>query len=154
MFLILVVCVCFFLMLRRPPRSTRTDTLFPYTTLFRSIHSDWVRREISRLLPHLGHVDFEHGWYGEIGMTGNALPRLHMRDRKIVSISGFNGRGIAPGTTFGRDLARLTLGELEIGDLALPITDLPAAPLGAAPAAFSTLGAGLAPVPTAPFCHY
>src|SRR3546814_18759017 len=29
---------CFvFLMIRRPPRSTRTDTLFPYTTLFRSI---------------------------------------------------------------------------------------------------------------------
>src|SRR3546814_4894807 len=39
------VCLClsvgvfvffFFLMIRRPPRSTRTDTLFPYTTLFRS----------------------------------------------------------------------------------------------------------------------
>src|SRR3546814_6086934 len=28
--------VCFFLRIRRPPRSTRTDTLFPYTTLFRS----------------------------------------------------------------------------------------------------------------------
>src|SRR3546814_3277796 len=28
----------FFLMIRRPPRSTRTDTLFPYTTLFRSCH--------------------------------------------------------------------------------------------------------------------
>src|SRR3546814_13170555 len=27
-------------MKRRPPRSTLTDTLFPYTTLFRSIHSD------------------------------------------------------------------------------------------------------------------
>src|SRR3546814_15352163 len=27
---------CFFLMIRRPPRSTRTDTLFTYTTLFRS----------------------------------------------------------------------------------------------------------------------
>src|SRR3546814_15768325 len=27
---------CFCLMIRRPPRSTRTDTLFPYTTLFRS----------------------------------------------------------------------------------------------------------------------
>src|SRR3546814_12011940 len=26
----------FFLIIRRPPRSTRTDTLFPYTTLFRS----------------------------------------------------------------------------------------------------------------------
>src|SRR3546814_14178738 len=32
----LVVCCFFFLMIRRPPRSTRTDTLFPYTTLFRS----------------------------------------------------------------------------------------------------------------------
>src|SRR3546814_2622396 len=33
-----ITCFCFFffLMLRRPPRSTRTDTLFPYTTLFRS----------------------------------------------------------------------------------------------------------------------
>src|SRR3546814_9025820 len=31
--------VVFFLMIRRPPRSTRTDTLFPYTTLFRSFKS-------------------------------------------------------------------------------------------------------------------
>src|SRR3546814_3872636 len=30
----------FFLMIRRPPRSTRTDTLFPYTTLFRSLVDD------------------------------------------------------------------------------------------------------------------
>src|SRR3546814_12295511 len=29
-------CCFFFLLIRRPPRSTRTDTLFPYTTLFRS----------------------------------------------------------------------------------------------------------------------
>src|SRR3546814_12840297 len=31
-----MLCMFFFLMIRRPPRSTRTDTLFPYTTLFRS----------------------------------------------------------------------------------------------------------------------
>src|SRR3546814_178602 len=36
----LVVCYVFFLMIRRPPRSTRTDTLFPYTTLFRSTQSN------------------------------------------------------------------------------------------------------------------
>src|SRR3546814_12726919 len=30
-------CLVFFLIIRRPPRSTRTDTLFPYTTLFRSL---------------------------------------------------------------------------------------------------------------------
>src|SRR3546814_17939588 len=37
-------CV-FFLMIRRPPRSTRTDTLFPYTTLFRS------RDDAARMAP-------------------------------------------------------------------------------------------------------
>src|SRR3546814_3052001 len=31
-----MIVIIFFLMIRRPPRSTRTDTLFPYTTLFRS----------------------------------------------------------------------------------------------------------------------
>src|SRR3546814_5791415 len=35
-FLCLRILCVFFLMIRRPPRSTRTDTLFPYTTLFRS----------------------------------------------------------------------------------------------------------------------
>src|SRR3546814_11780519 len=34
----------FFLRIRRPPRSTRTDTLFPYTTLFRS----WLMRMLFR----------------------------------------------------------------------------------------------------------
>src|SRR3546814_13345956 len=34
--MLLLLCDVFFLMIRRPPRSTRTDTLFPYTTLFRS----------------------------------------------------------------------------------------------------------------------
>src|SRR3546814_507541 len=52
------VCVCsfvfFFLMIRRPPRSTRTDTLFPYTTLFRSWPLRKVRRAIPRFRPRPG----------------------------------------------------------------------------------------------------
>src|SRR3546814_6767705 len=39
-------CLFFFLMIRRPPRSTRTDTLFPYTTLFRS-HEQQLRRDLA-----------------------------------------------------------------------------------------------------------
>src|SRR3546814_17456665 len=35
--------MCLFLMIRRPPRSTRTDTLVPYTTLFRSIDTQGAR---------------------------------------------------------------------------------------------------------------
>src|SRR3546814_12040027 len=36
------IVLFFFLMIRRPPRSTRTDTLFPYTTLFRSVGVLWT----------------------------------------------------------------------------------------------------------------
>src|SRR3546814_19309560 len=43
----------FFLMIRRPPRSTRTDTLFPYTTLFRSVlHKPSCLFREQALLPH------------------------------------------------------------------------------------------------------
>src|SRR3546814_10091040 len=48
----LYVCsLFFFLMIRRPPRSTRTDTLFPYTTLFRSrghLHVGYRRAPLHR----------------------------------------------------------------------------------------------------------
>lgn len=86
------------------------------------VHAQWARRELARLFPALGRVNFEHAWYGTIGMTDNALPRLHELGRNVVSISGYNGRGIAPGTSFGRDLARLALGETGIDSLALPRT--------------------------------
>src|SRR3546814_9276648 len=50
-------------MIRRPPRSTRTDTLFPYTTLFRSRggvevsgHIDIGRRDLRRQ-RHIEHVE-------------------------------------------------------------------------------------------------
>src|SRR3546814_9898520 len=45
------VCDFFFFMVRRPPRSTRTDTLFPYTTLFRSLH--YQKRLRKNLDPYL-----------------------------------------------------------------------------------------------------
>src|SRR3546814_11251421 len=41
---LIYISVFFFLIIRRPPRSTRTDTLFPYTTLFRSVPTRDARR--------------------------------------------------------------------------------------------------------------
>src|SRR3546814_4143093 len=53
--LCVVFSFVFFLMIRRPPRSTRTDTLFPYTTLFRSMERPRRRRLPFRanLLPRI-----------------------------------------------------------------------------------------------------
>src|SRR3546814_3371525 len=57
----------FFLMIRRPPRSTRTDTLFPYTTLFLS--SVWpMIGSIAALVMFFGAVMWMHDDY--FGATG------------------------------------------------------------------------------------
>src|SRR3546814_14250995 len=45
----------FFLMIRRPPRSTRTDTLFPYTTLFRSRGDGDIRVAFCRFVAVAFH---------------------------------------------------------------------------------------------------
>src|SRR3546814_7255731 len=53
---LMLLCIFLFLMIRRPPRSTRTDTLFPYTTLFRSAlvdhspHVPYRESKLTRLL--------------------------------------------------------------------------------------------------------
>src|SRR3546814_20385607 len=47
----------FYLMIRRPPRSTRTDTLFPYTTLFRSVIVEPVAGSTGVLLPPRGYLE-------------------------------------------------------------------------------------------------
>src|SRR3546814_6889527 len=47
-------------MIRRPPRSTRTDTLFPYTTLFRSVHHQRRLRRAGE--PHALHHRIGDGY--------------------------------------------------------------------------------------------
>ncbi|WP_237478800.1 NAD(P)/FAD-dependent oxidoreductase [Lichenibacterium dinghuense] len=90
----------------------------------RTVHRAWARRALARLFPQLAGVGFQHEWYGAIGMTADAVPRFHRLARGVVGFSGYNGRGIAPGTAFGRCLARLCLGEIGEADLPLPVTDL------------------------------
>src|SRR3546814_18730736 len=47
-------------MVRRPPRSTRTDTLFPYTTLFRSQAPESLRYERQIAVAPIGHAQQHH----------------------------------------------------------------------------------------------
>jgi glycine/D-amino acid oxidase-like deaminating enzyme len=93
------------------------------------IHHDWSRRAMARLFPHLQGVEFEHAWFGWIGTTKDAVPRFHRLERNTYSIGGYNGRGIAPGTRFGFELAQLLSGKMSIDEMSLPLTELGAAPL-------------------------
>lgn len=88
-----------------------------------AVHKAWSKRSLKRLFPQIGPVEFEAEWYGKIGMTDNNLPKFHRLARNVVGFSGYNGRGIAPGTVFGRTLARLVSGEMTEADLPLPVTD-------------------------------
>ncbi|UYQ71960.1 FAD-binding oxidoreductase [Pelagibacterium flavum] len=72
----------------------------------------FAQRSIARLFPFLSKVRLDHCWHGQIGMTDNALPKFHHHGPKAIGVNGFNGRGIAPGTVFGRAMARhIVLGE-------------------------------------------
>src|SRR3546814_14299615 len=77
-------------MIRRPPRSTRTDTLFPYTTLFRSTMPTASARFMQQMGLALGDPKFrkamipyariESPWFGSLGaaiMSGQSPVRFY-----------------------------------------------------------------------------
>src|SRR3546814_9668615 len=82
--------MCFFLMIRRPPRSTRTDTLFPYPTLFRSAVADRLRQLVHGKRIHRGVVvaadDVEVAVAEPVFLAGVAVERQQR---------GTVGRGLA-----------------------------------------------------------
>src|SRR3546814_595830 len=98
---VLIILFVFFLRIRQPPRSTRTDTLFPYTTLFRShvgreravglatevghVHSDAPAR--LELRDALGEDVFQHREVLDVGRRDVALAEL-----LLVGLAGEVGR--------------------------------------------------------------
>src|SRR3546814_15799107 len=84
----------FFLMIRRPPRSTRTDTLFPYTTLFRSPDLHFLAGKVIvdqvKLEPRIGGIfccreaaiDFAQR---RAGLLGNLLVALNIADLLVIA---------------------------------------------------------------------
>lgn len=86
------------------------------------IHRAWARRAMRKLFPQIGDVGFESEWYGMIGLTDNNLPKFHRLADNVIAFCGYNGRGIAPGTTFGRVLADHVRGAIGEADLPLPVS--------------------------------
>src|SRR3546814_18944617 len=68
-------------MIRRPPRSTRTDTLFPYTTLFRSVSQN-VQTDGQGL-----QLDFAQNSWNDRSDIDNAIRQLDAAKLKLRSAS-------------------------------------------------------------------
>src|SRR3546814_13574888 len=101
-------------MIRRPPRSTRTDTLFPYTSLFRSLPPAAIAAQPLQQLRQLGHAQERvvvDGWqrqrhHIEIG-GGVLLQARHDHQRVAEQL-------VEPRPEFLGDGERLAL--LDLGD--------------------------------------
>lgn len=86
------------------------------------IHGRWARRKLGAIYPALADTAFEHEWTGRIAMTRDHVPKIVSPGRSALSIFGYSGRGIAPGTIFGTAAARALLqGDME--SLPMPVSD-------------------------------
>src|SRR3546814_12293258 len=73
--------VFFFLMIRRPPRSTRTDTFFPYTTLFRSVGAEQAVEAVAGLVRADGGRELGEDAFEGFGLVGLHAQRCDDADR-------------------------------------------------------------------------
>src|SRR3546814_15728837 len=94
-------------MIRRPPRSTRTDTLFPYTTLFRSYFKIDRGAAYAANLPGTDTLHFytngrEVYEGGELSITGYVTPALALYATATILSAHYRGPpGIAGNRTDG-----------------------------------------------------
>src|SRR3546814_17743985 len=97
MYVLYLLTFYLFLMIRRPPRSTRTDPLFPYTTLFRSAagpfrHHHLVAMAGQQADRRLVDLRVEH-LLGATGQQGDPLAPLALCRKDLRPV---DGRGFRP----------------------------------------------------------
>ena len=73
-------------------------------------HRNWAARFMATLFPQIAGLPFEHAWCGRIAMTSDHLPKILRLGPNGYAIFGYSGRGIGPGTVFGRAAARAFAG--------------------------------------------
>nr|WP_170773852.1 FAD-binding oxidoreductase [Ruegeria lacuscaerulensis] len=70
-----------------------------------SAHKAWAKRKIAALYPQLADQPLVQGWHGRIAMTSDHIPKIVRIGPNALAAHGFSGRGIGPGTVFGRQMA-------------------------------------------------
>ena len=77
----------------------------------KKIHSNWANKKLRDLFPFLPELEFNYRWSGKIAMTKDHIPKIVNFKKNALSCFGYSGRGIAPGTLFGKACATALLSE-------------------------------------------
>ncbi len=73
------------------------------------IHTKWAKRKMESLFPMLKNIPIKYSWHGRIAMTKSHIPKIVKLGDNAYSIYGYSGRGIGPGTYFGKAVAECLL---------------------------------------------
>lgn len=71
----------------------------------RAIRENWMTRSRDRLFPQTRGNAWGYQWSGQIGVTTSKILRVQLLAPGVFAPSGYNGRGIGPGTVIGKHLA-------------------------------------------------
>ena len=82
-----------------------------------------LQLHVETMFPALSEVNFDYAWGGNIALTYDHFPHISELENGIVSLSGFNGRGIAMATVLGRVVSDFFRG-VPSEDLDYPIRNL------------------------------
>ena len=77
------------------------------------IHTKWAKRKMESLFPMLKNIPIKYSWHGRIAMTNSHIPKIVKLGDNAYSIYGYSGRGIGPGTYFGKAVAECLLNNNE-----------------------------------------
>lgn len=72
----------------------------------RSIRENWMMRNRDRLFPQTKGLRWAYAWSGQVGVTSTKILRVQLLGPGVFAPAGYNGRGIAPGTVMGQQLAQ------------------------------------------------
>src|SRR3546814_19786197 len=129
------MCIVFF-MIRRPPTSTRTDTLFPYTTLFRSAEA--LEGSAAQELSVATRLDAESDAVEILVADSGHGISPEDKDKLFLPHFSTKGRGTGLGLAIARRIIEEHHGTIRVEDnmpagarfvIELPVAEVPAAPL-------------------------
>ena len=88
----------------------------------------WADKMIQDTFPKVGPVNWTYKWAGRIACSDDYVPNMHELGQGLYSVGGFSGRGIAPGTAFGRVMADYLLGRVASKDLPVELEAVKSVP--------------------------